>query len=33
MLNLWFQDELYLRIAQASIAGVFALLVVFLVHW
>ena len=33
MLSLWFQEELYLRIAQALIAGLFALLVVLLVHW
>ena len=33
MLSVWLQDELYLRIAQAGIAGFFALLVVLLVHW
>ncbi len=33
MLNLWFSDQLSLRIGQAFIAGVFALLVVLLVHW
>ncbi len=33
MLSVWFQDELYFRIAQALIAGLFALLVIFLVRW